>query len=424
MKYLTALLQDASHKEAEAATYNISYSPARIHVERARRQIFFVPHDRSNSMQAAASFLAGFIIECSNDYMFVSKATRMRSKISAITALKGIHFRLRRGAVEDQTRILALVRRLEESFISQHAAVTKSKVTMLSTRTRSESFPPDFVPLAPVNAATYISSLPEAMVVTRSPRQQATIGEGPFSTLVIPSAGRSAQFPGHKPKWLLTMPNGRLMVVDALAKLNLSRVQRVVLGVLKEHVDKHCNSDIGALIRAFEDGPAHLSAVELSIVVIAEETIDQVQTIECILKAANVTGPIYIKDCDNQFQCDIPGIDGIATLEITEDLQDLIIPAGRSYISPDSNGNIDNVVEKVILGPHICVGGYSFASAEDFVQNVCNARYYQVIASAGKIELAVSDVIWLKLISSYCLRDLDNVQPGIAEFTSIPVAEY
>jgi hypothetical protein len=423
-KYLAALLQDASVQEAELATYECNFSPANIHVERARRQIGLPPHTRSKSIESAASFLAGFIIECSNDDAFTNKASRMRSKIGAVTALKGIHFRLRRSATDKEFRVLALVRRLQESFISQHASLPKGKVTMEPTRSRSESFPPDFLPLRPTNAATYMSTLPEAIVVTRPPRHEAKFAEGPLSTLVIPSAGRSSRFPGHKPKWLLTMPNGRLMVVDALANLNLSKVKRVVLGVLKEHVDKHCKSDISALIQAFEDGPAHLSAIELSIVVISQETVDQVQTIECILKAANVTGPIYLKDCDNQFECDVPGVDGIATLEITKELQNLNIPAGKSYAAPDSNGNIDNIVEKVILGPHFCVGGYSFSSAQDFIQHVTTARYYQTITSAGKIELAVSDVVWLKLITSYCLRDFDSSDNVIAEFVSIPVSEY
>lgn len=423
-KYLSALLQDASLQEAETAAYDPNFSPAHIHVERARRQIGLPPHTKSKSITSAASFLAGFIVECSNDDAFTNKASRMRSKIAAVTALKGIHARLCHNTSESQSRILATVRRLQESFISQHATLPKGKVSIESTRSRSESFPPDFLPLRPTNSATYMSTLPEAIVITRPPRRETTFPDGPLSTLVIPSAGRSSRFPGHKPKWLLTMPNGRLMVVDALSTLNLSRVKRVVLGVLKEHVDKHCAGDFSALIRAFEDGPAHLSCVELCIVVISQETVDQVQTIECILKAAKVTGPIYLKDCDNQFATEIPGVDGVATLEITKEMQNLNIPAGKSYILPDSRGNIDNILEKVILGPNFCVGGYSFASAQDFVSNVTMARYYQTITSASKIELAVSDVVWLKLISSYCLRETESSDSQVAEFASIPVTDY
>lgn len=185
-------------------------------------------------------------------------------------------------------------------------------------------------------------------------------------TLVIPSAGRSSRFPGHKPKWLLTQPNGRLMLVDAVGDLNLSNVTRVVIGVLQEHVNLQCGGEPEAILDALADGPLHLRSIEIVLVVIEKETIDQVQTIERILKAASVTGPIFLKDCDNQFACPVHAINGVATLEITKDVLSISIPAGKSYVSLTHSGVITNIVEKVILGNTFCVGGYSFASASAF----------------------------------------------------------
>jgi hypothetical protein len=207
------------------------------------------------------------------------------------------------------------------------------------------------------------------------------------------------------------------MLVDAIASLNLSKVHRVVVGILKEHLDKHCGSDVHSILRAFEDGPARLNEIELSIVVISVETVDQVQTIESILHTARVSGPVFLKDCDNQFSCDVPGVDGVATLEITREMQSLSIPASKSYAIVNGVGHIDNIVEKVILGSTFCVGGYAFADAQDMVTQIGTAREYQRIAGATKIELAVSDVIWLKMISSTSVSEK-------SPFVSIPVTDY
>jgi hypothetical protein len=231
-------------------------------------------------------------------------------------------------------------------------------------------------------------------------------------TLVIPSAGQSSRFAGHKPKWLLTQPNGRLMLVDAISRLNLENVTRVVVGVLQEDVNLHCGGDAEAILHAFADGPSHLQNIEIVLVVLEKETIDQIQTIENILQAAGVTGAIFLKDCDNQFACAVQATNGIATLEITKDILSISIPAGKSYVSLTPSGVVTNIVEKVILGNTFCVGGYSFASAESFKAHAQKCREYQKLTSSTKTELAISDIIWLQMLSTS--------EP----FMSIPVRGY
>ena len=233
-------------------------------------------------------------------------------------------------------------------------------------------------------------------------------------TLVVPSAGRSSRFPGVKPKWMLTQPSGCLMVVDALGALDLTHVEHVVIGMLKEHVDKYCGGDVDAIIRIFEDGVPRLQEIKVSIVVIAEETVDQTQTIECILNAAKVTGPIFLKDCDNQFKCPVPAVDGVATLEIKRETESGVSNvASKGYVALNSQtGQLTSIVEKLMVSNTFCIGGYAWKSAQDFLSRVAQARKYQVMASATKgVELAVSDVIWLKMVTG-------------APFLSIPAANY
>lgn len=217
-------------------------------------------------------------------------------------------------------------------------------------------------------------------------------------TLVVPAAGRSSRFPGHKPKWLLTQPNGCLMVVDALGALNMTQVARVVVGILRDHLDRFCGGDVNALLKAFDDGHKELQQIPVSIVVIPEETKDQVQTLECILHTAAITGPIFLKDCDNQFACPVKAIDGVATQEITGNIQSVSIPAAKSYITQTPNGLITNIAEKVILSNTFCIGGYSFRSASCTIFSIATARSYQMLTSSTNVELSVSDIVWIKML--------------------------
>ncbi|KAL9074431.1 MAG: hypothetical protein Q9161_002219 [Pseudevernia consocians] len=242
---------------------------------------------------------------------------------------------------------------------------------------------------------------------------EASLGSEPV-TLVVPSAGRSSRFPGVKPKWMLTQPSGCLMVVDALGALDLTHVNHVVIGLLKEHVDKYCGGDVDAILKIFEDGVPRLQEIKVSIVVIAEETVDQTQTIECILNAAKVTGPIFLKDCDNQFKCPVPAVDGVATLDITRETESGVSNvASKGYVAVNSQtGQLTSIVEKLMVSNTFCIGGYAWKSAQDFLSRVAQARKYQIMASATKgVELAVSDVIWLKMATG-------------APFFSIPAAKY
>ena len=231
-------------------------------------------------------------------------------------------------------------------------------------------------------------------------------------TVVVPAAGRSSRFPGHKPKWLLTQPNGCLMIVDALGALDLTNVGRIVVGILRDHLDRFCGGDAQALLMAFEDGQPRLREIPISIVIIPQDTIDQVQTIECILKAAQVTGPIFLKDCDNQFACPMKVVDGVATLEISHSMQSISIPASKSYVSLTPARLITNIAEKVILSNTFCIGGYSFRSASETMDSIASARRYQKLSSTSSVELSVSDVVWLKMIV------------GHAPFVSIPATAY
>ena len=55
--------------------------------------------------------------------------------------------------------------------------------------------------------------------------------------LILPVAGKSSRFPNLKPKWLLTHPNGNLMITEAIRGLNLKDFEKIYLISLDIHFE-------------------------------------------------------------------------------------------------------------------------------------------------------------------------------------------
>ena len=60
-----------------------------------------------------------------------------------------------------------------------------------------------------------------------------------MSTLIVPCGGKSSRYPGMKPKWLLTHPDGRLMIDKALDGLPAGRFERVIVTIVRPHAERH-----------------------------------------------------------------------------------------------------------------------------------------------------------------------------------------
>ena len=428
------------------------YSPKHIGLDLENRTLFFPKLSPSEAgsggkqtspISALASFLASLLaITLWDKSVQNPKHSRVRFINNTFIIIDGIYKRLseRWANVEVAAKqfiyaigvvqVIAL-ERLQQELQGAESVV---KVIAVPSDLKIQDWPTNFLP---IEAVGDVAAQPVSEVTARPPLSHSsgiahdvattngvhtndvqlnreTTAKSEPVTLVVPSAGRSSRFPGVKPKWMLTQPSGCLMVVDALGALDLTHVEHVVIGLLKEHVDKFCGGDVDAILKIFEDGVPRLQEIKISIVVIAEETVDQTQTIECILNAAKVTGPIFLKDCDNQFKCPVPAVDGVATLEITRETESGVSNvASKGYVAINSQtGQLTSIVEKLMVSNTFCIGGYTWKSAQDFLSRVAQARKYQIMACATKgVELAVSDVIWLKMATG-------------APFFSIPAANY
>ena len=56
--------------------------------------------------------------------------------------------------------------------------------------------------------------------------------------LIIPAAGQSSRFPKMRPKWMLTHPNGNLMLAEAIRGLVVPELEKIYLTVLSAHLQE------------------------------------------------------------------------------------------------------------------------------------------------------------------------------------------
>jgi len=178
--------------------------------------------------------------------------------------------------------------------------------------------------------------------------------------LVIPMAGRSSRFPDLKPKWMLTHPTGKFMVIEAIRGLNLDDFEAIHFIYLKEHQDQH------SFIKGFQEELEDLGfSKKAKFIGLSEPTRDQPETVEWGIVQGKITGPILIKDSDNYFQATVPAQNGVCFADLNK--VGLIKPKNKSYITIDAQGNVLNIVEKLVISSSFCVGGYAFSDAGLFV---------------------------------------------------------
>jgi hypothetical protein len=182
-----------------------------------------------------------------------------------------------------------------------------------------------------------------------------------MNTLIIPVAGQSSRFPGMRPKWLLTMPDGKLMIEKSVEVMDLSCFDRIMVVCLREHIERYSSYDHLLDLLHKGIGPC----VELA--VLEAPTNSQVETIALGLEMGNVTGSFFIKDCDNLFAYEYLGGNEVAVVDLHSVGE--VNAANKSYVQTDPMGVITNIAEKHVIGNMFCCGGYGFSDVQLFLQH-------------------------------------------------------
>lgn len=201
--------------------------------------------------------------------------------------------------------------------------------------------------------------------------------------LIIPIAGKSSRYPNVKPKWMLAHPNGKFMAIQAISGLNLNSFDRIIFVYLKSHEENYNFKD--GFIQELKDCEIY----NYELCELDDETKDVTETVTKAIEKNNITGPILIKDSDSFFSCsDIPKGNFIFYSHLKN--TNCANPANSSYITIDENNIITNVVEKQIISPYICVGGYLFDDAHRFTE-IANKL-------TSSSERYISDVIYFDML--------------------------
>lgn len=185
--------------------------------------------------------------------------------------------------------------------------------------------------------------------------------------LILPCAGESSRFPGLRPKWTLTQPNGNLMVCDAITKLQLEKIEKIVLIALKEHLVELKETIMGAFRKANIEKNIEIFELE-------KKTNSQPETVASYLRTLDKDVPFFIKDCDGQFECDIEPKNQIITADVS--LIKGLNVGSKSYCNINELGIITTIVEKQVISRNFCVGGYSFASSKKFLSSYEKIKNY------------------------------------------------
>lgn len=178
-----------------------------------------------------------------------------------------------------------------------------------------------------------------------------------MKTLIIPCGGKSTRYPGMKPKWLLTHPDGKLMVVKALEGLPLHAFDRIILTIVKAHAEQYEAPLI--LKQAFADRP------DIEICQLDDFTRSVTETVYLTLRRMKVSRAFAIKDSDNFVAVDIPPepLNAVVSYDIARDPSVPNICA-KSFLVINREGVLENVAEKRVVSHLIAVGVYLFASTD------------------------------------------------------------
>lgn len=180
-----------------------------------------------------------------------------------------------------------------------------------------------------------------------------------MKTLIIPCAGKSNRFPNMKPKYMLTHPDGKLMIEKAMSGLNIDMFDRIIITIVKPHDEKYESKLI--MSQVFENNP------KIEICVLDDFTSSASETIALTIEKMNVTGGVVIKDSDNCVHVKIPN--EIKNEIVGYDLQthpDITNIPGKSFLILNGQNIIQDIIEKRIVSNIICLGVYCFENIDDF----------------------------------------------------------
>lgn len=212
-----------------------------------------------------------------------------------------------------------------------------------------------------------------------------------MNTLIIPCAGKSNRFPNMQPKWMLTHPDGELMIEKALKGLNTEIFDRIIITIVKPHDEKY---EAGLVLsQVFKNNP------KIEICLLDDFTSSASETVYLTLEKMNVEGAFVVKDSDNCVKVNLPyPIKNSITGYDLHKHSDISNIPGKSFLIVNEQNIIEDIIEKRVVSNIICLGVYAFEDAELFKDAYNELK-----------EKNISGEMYISHVISYLLRSKKHI---------------
>ncbi len=182
--------------------------------------------------------------------------------------------------------------------------------------------------------------------------------------VVIPCAGRSSRYPWTRPKFLLTMPDGRLMFEWAADKYVKNHLVNFV--ITEQHAEEFDAKY--AIEHVYGDNP------NVIITVLKDFTSGPAETVYRALENFK-DDSLIIQDCDSFFNYDISHGSNFVCYIRLQDYPTIDYIASKSFVViNEEEDSLRNIVEKKVISENICVGAYGFRSSAEFCKAFENLK--------------------------------------------------
>jgi hypothetical protein len=229
--------------------------------------------------------------------------------------------------------------------------------------------------------------------------------------LIITAAGQSTRFPKMRPKWMLTHPNGNLMLAESITGLSMPELEHIYLVVLAAHLEQYQCLD--GIVRQFQQ--IGLSD-KLVVTPLQQPTRSQPETVAKAIEQHSIAGPICIKDTDNFFKAEIPNSNFVCVADLNN--MNFVNPRNKSYASINEDGVVTNIVEKQVISSTFCCGAYGFADAKEYLQYFHAMKHHENLYISHIIYKMILDNRAFSVVMSrdYCdwgtLKDWNRYKSG------------
>ncbi|HEY5238691.1 MAG TPA: hypothetical protein VIJ62_09955 [Rhizomicrobium sp.] len=222
-------------------------------------------------------------------------------------------------------------------------------------------------------------------------------------TLLLPCAGKSVRYPGVRPKWMLTLPDGQLALARAAGSVSREFYSRTIVAVRKDHDERYAAASL--VKRAL--GP------NTEVLILDHDTRGPADTVAEMIQRCDVSGAFAVKDADSFFDAVPPppsGFVAVCDVRLTPQMSNI---GGKSFAVVNDNGLIVGMVEKSLASNYVSVGLYGFPNAGIYMET------FRVLAEAHESgEIFVSHVLNRAIVNGLVVAPLfvsNLVDVGTAE---------